>query len=320
MRSSPTARRCATCPPGPIASGGDVARVGAGAARGRAARRTRSRRCVSALETEKSQPQQANARLVQTLQPAGRGARRRGDIRRPPSRAIMRRWSTWIAACSRSPTPIRCARWAGCTAKRENYPEAHTAYQEALEIEGQHVPRSDERIAATLQAIADTYRAQGDLAAGRRVLPEGDGLRQHGAARVRRSARDAGRTRAAARHAAGGAAVAGAAGSQSRRRLQRSRADLRPDRAGARRACSRPPDSADTIRTLLDLLAANSTQLAPSSGLPDHRALAWLAAARQAEQENDLDGARAACASALDVAANANLRWVIAQVLSPWAK
>jgi tetratricopeptide (TPR) repeat protein len=271
-----------------------------------------------ALDTEKSQPQQANSRIVQTLYRLAEVHEDRGDFM-----AAVARYHEALVYMDRRLQPVMYADTlrilGGLYAEAENYPEAHTAYQDALEIEGQHVPRSDERIAATLQSIADTFRAQGDLQNAAEYYQKVTVY----ANMARRASEDLRQTLDEIERRRGTLQAA----QQSLALLDRNPdADFK-DRAliyaliaRAQAGLQQVADSTTTIRTLLDLLAANSTQLAPDSGLPDHRALAWLAAARQAEQENDLDGARAACASALDVAANANLRWVIAQVVSPWAK
>ena len=116
-----------------------------------------------ALEIEKAQPQQANARIVQTLQFLA-------DAQESNNRldAAITRHHEALVYMDRRLQPVAYADTLRTLGRlygvHRDFPKALKALNEALEIEGEYVPRSDERISATLQAIADTYRASGDLA------------------------------------------------------------------------------------------------------------------------------------------------------------
>jgi tetratricopeptide (TPR) repeat protein len=265
-----------------------------------------------ALDTEKIQPQQANARLIQTLYLLAEAYEDCSDLE-----AAIARYHEALVYMDRRLQPVSYADTlrilAGLYVEAENYPEAHIALQGALEIESQHVPRSDERVSSTLQAIADTYRAAGDLEKAAEYYQKVTvyaNLARRASEDLRETLDELDRRRGTLQ-----------AAQQSLALLDRNPdADLK-DRAliyaliaHSYAGLNQPQESEDTIRELLELLAGQGDRLRADDVQGDYRALAWLAAARQAEQENDPAGARAACESALQAAVNANLRWVIEQV------
>jgi tetratricopeptide (TPR) repeat protein len=265
-----------------------------------------------ALDTEKAQPQQANSRIVQTLYLLAEAHEDQDD-----QEAAITRFHEALVYLDRRLQPVAYADTlrilGGLYAECSRYQDAHTAYQEALDIEGHHVPRSEERIGATLQAVADTYRAQGDLQQAAEYYQKVTVY----ANMARRASEDLKHTLDELDRRRGTLQAA----QQSLALLDRNPDSDFKDKAliytliaHAYAGLNQPQDSADTINTLLDLLASQRTGLSTDTTQRDYRALAWLAAARQAEQENDLDGARTALASARDSAANATLRWVIQQV------
>jgi tetratricopeptide (TPR) repeat protein len=265
-----------------------------------------------ALDTEKVQPQQANARIIQTLYLLAEAYEDCSDL----DEAIAR-YHEALVYMDRRLQPVSYADTlrilAGLYVEAENYPEAHVALQGALEVESQHVPRSDERISTTLQAIADTYRTAGDLERAAEYYQKVTVY----ANLARRASEDLRETLDELERRRGTLQAA----QQSLALLDRNPdADLKDKVliyaliAHSYAGLNQPQESTGTIRELLDLLADQGANLRPDDAQGDYRALAWLAAARQAEQENDPSGARAACESALEAAANPNLRWVIDQV------
>ena len=77
---------------------------------------------------------------------------------------------------------------------------------------------------------------------------------------------------------------------------------------------SEPQESAEAIQTLLQILEENRHELRTDAGSPDDRALAWLVAARDAQEAGHDEQAGAAYEAAREAVHNANLRWVIEQV------
>lgn len=266
-----------------------------------------------ALEIEKALPQQANTRLVQTLQLLSEAHESAGRLDMAAARlhetlVYMDRTLQPVAYADTLRTLGRLYRANG------RYHDAQTALNEAVEIETSHVPRSDERIAATLQAIADTYRAAGNLEKAaefyKRVTVYANMARQ--ASEDLRATLDELDRRRAALEAA----------RQSLALLDRS------DDAGVKDVAfiyaliahsqarlNQPQQSVETIHTLLDVLDERQTELDTEHEDGDIRALAWLlAAARAVERQDDISTAEYACGAALEDVRNSNLRWVIEQV------
>ena len=190
---------------------------------------------------------------------------------------------------------------------------AHTALNEALEIEGQHVPRSDERISGTLQAIADTYRASGDLEKAAEYYQKVT-VYVHYARRASDDLRETLSELERRRGMLDAARQSLALLNRSSRPNLKDVASIHAMIAYAHAQLNQPQDSADTIRALIDTLGGRRDELSTSDPDADGRALAWLAAVQQAEEQEDLDTAQFACGSALEAVRNANLRWVIEQV------
>lgn len=266
----------------------------------------------TALEIEKSQPQQANARLVRTLQALAEICEDIGDL----EVAIARQHEA-LVYMDRDLQPVAYAetlRTLGALyVEAENWRQAHQALDEALQIESERAPRSDERISATLQAIADTYRAQGDLEKAAEFYQKVTvyaNLARRASQDLRETLDELERRRATLQ-----------AAQQSLALLDRSdEADLKDTAfiyaliAHSHAQLNQPGDCDATVETLLGFLAEHAADLDPDDAQPDARALAWLLAAQQAQGEGDLPAARDACQTALDAATNSNLRWVIARV------
>lgn len=265
-----------------------------------------------ALDAEKNQPQQANARIVQTLSLLAEANEDNGDLD-----AAITRHHEALVYMDRTLQPVAYAdtlRTLGALyAEDHKWPQAHKALNDALEIEGQHVPRSDERVSATLQAIADTYRAQGDLEKAAEYYQKVTvyaNLARRASQDLRDTLDELERRRATLQTAQQSLALLDRSDEASFKDVAFIYALI----AHSHAQLNQPQQSADTIRTLLKLLGERSGELDPNDTRPDVRALAWLAQAAQADDSGDTPAAQAACQSARQVAANANLRWVIDQV------
>jgi tetratricopeptide (TPR) repeat protein len=266
-----------------------------------------------ALEAEKAQPQQANARLVQTLQLLAETQEDCGDVE-----AAIARYHEVLVYMDRTLQPVAYAETlrilGGLYAELGNYEQAHVALEEALEIETAHVPRSDERISTTLQAIADTYRSAGDLeqaAVYYQKVTVYTNLAHRASDDLRSTLDELERRRATLQAAEQSLALLDRHENASLKDLAFIYALI----AHSHAQLNQPQASAGQINTLLDILYERRDDLDLHDTDADRRALAWLADARRAEDEGDPSGAREACASALETARNANLRWVIEQVM-----
>jgi len=194
-----------------------------------------------------------------------------------------------------------------------NYAEAHTALNEALDIESTHPPRSDERISITLQMIADTYRAEGDLEKAAEYYSKVtaySNLARRASQDLKETLDELERRRATLQ-----------AAHQSLALLERNDTTGIKDLAfiyaliaKSHASLNQPRESAETIRSLLGVLGNRRDSLKTDDEQADVRALAYLCDAGQAQETDDLPAARAACAAALEQVRNANLRWVIEQV------
>jgi tetratricopeptide (TPR) repeat protein len=195
----------------------------------------------------------------------------------------------------------------------KQYDQACIALNDALEIEGAHVPRSDERISLTLQAIADTYRASGDLEKAAEYYQKVTvyaNLVRRASQDLRDTLNELDRRRATLEAAMQSLALFDRSGDTNVKDLAFIYALIARSHANL----NQPRESADTINQLLDVLEARRDDLSPDADDTDHRALAWLVMARLAQDEENIDAARQTCQTALQAVQNVNLRWVIEQV------
>lgn len=265
-----------------------------------------------ALDIEKAQPQQANARLVLTLQLLAAAHEANGTLE-----LAIARYHEVLVYLNQRLQPVaytNTLRTLGQLYRDdENFAEAHKAFNEALEIETNHVPRSDERISQTLQEIADTHRAQGDLEKAAEVYQKVTAyanLSRRAAEDLQETLDELERRRETLR-----------AAQQSLMLLDRNEnAELKDLAfiyaliARSHASLNQFHASAETIRMLLNALVSRQDELDTDDSRPDVRALAWLAAARQAQDENDTLAGQQACAFALEAVRNGDVRWVIEQV------
>jgi tetratricopeptide (TPR) repeat protein len=197
-------------------------------------------------------------------------------------------------------------------AAQRNYPQALKALNDALEIAGEQVPRSDEQISGTLQAIADTHRQAGDLEKAaefyQKVTVYANYARR-ASDDLRETLSELERRRETLQAAQQSLALLSRGHSPSVKDLAYIHALI----AHAHEQLNQPQERDESIRTLLSLLAEHHDTLHTDDANADMRALGWLAASYQARENEDLDTAQFACGSALEAVRNANLRWVIEQ-------
>ena len=265
-----------------------------------------------ALEIEKAQPKQANARLVQTLQALADAYQATGDLK-----SAIAHHHEALVYMDRALQPVAYAdtlRLLGrLYCENGQHRQAHTALDEALAIENGLSPRSDERISRTLEAIADTYRAENDLEKAAEYYQKVTvyaNLARSASQNLKETLDELSRRRATLQAAQQSLALLDRSDSASVKDLTFIYALIARSHAGLKQ----PDKSVEAIYELLDVLEARQADLRRDDEDPDHRALAWLAEAARAQDEDDLPAARLACRSALEAVQNANLRWVIEQV------
>ncbi len=265
-----------------------------------------------ALEAEKAQPQQVNARLVQTLQLLAQAHEEAGDLD-----AAVTRYHEVLVYMDRDLQPVAYAdtlRTLGALYRDAGrYADAHKALDQALAIETDYVPRSDKRISATLQAIADTYRAAGDLEQAAEYYQKVTvyaSMARRASEDLRATLDELDRRRATLQAAQQSLALLDRSDNASIKDMAFIYALI----AHSHASLNQPQQSADTIHTLLDVLEAHQADLSTDDPDADKRALAWLVAASHAERQDDIATAEFACGAALEDVQNRNVRWVIEQV------
>ncbi|HMM28634.1 MAG TPA: tetratricopeptide repeat protein [Aggregatilineaceae bacterium] len=265
-----------------------------------------------ALEIEKIQPHQSNARLVQTLQALAEANETAGDLK-----AALARYHEALVYMDRALQPVAYAgtlRLLGrLYCENNQHRQAHTALDEALAIENSLSPRSDERISATLQAIADTYRAENDLEKAAEFYQKVTvyaNLARPASQNLKETLDELERRRATLQAAQQSLALLDRSDNANLKDVTFIYALIARSHAGLKQ----PDKSVEAIYELLDVLEARQADLKRDDPEPDQRALAWLATAAHAQDEDDLPSARLACRSALESVQNPNLRWVIEQV------
>jgi len=264
-----------------------------------------------ALDVEKMQPQQANARIILTLQRLAEAHENAGDLE-----AAIARYHEALVYMDRTVQPVAYAdalRILGALYNEaEDYPQALKALQEALEIEGDHVPRSDERISATLQAIAETYRASGDLEKAAEYYQKVTvyaNLARRASDDLRETLDELERRRGTLQAAQQSLALLNRHENPTLKDLAFIQALI----AHSYAQLNQPQESAATIGALLDALIERQDELDADNDDADLRALAWLAAAERAHRADDSATAQFSCGAALETVRNRNVRWVIEQ-------
>ncbi|MCL4238675.1 MAG: tetratricopeptide repeat protein [Anaerolineae bacterium] len=262
-----------------------------------------------ALEVERAQPQQANARIVQTLQLLADAHEHSDDLR-----GAIARYHEALVYMDRDLQPVAYADalriLGGLYGAQGETAEAIKAYSEALEIEGDYVPRSDKRISDTLGAIASTYRAAGDLEKAAEFYQKVTMISNM----ARRASDDLRETLDELERRRGTLQAAQQSLALLKRREDPPLKDLAfiyALIAHAHDQLNQPQDSETTIHTLFEELEHRAAELSTDDPDDDARALAWLLTATRTD---DPSTAQFACGSALEAVRNRNLRWVIEQI------
>jgi len=268
----------------------------------------------AALDLEKSQTQQVNNRIVETLSSLAEGHEHCGDV----ATAIACHHEALVYT-DRSVQPIQTANRYRLMGRlysiQESWRDAHKALEEALNIEMNYKPRSDNRIAQTLELIAQTYRREGDLqraAEAYKRMASYANLSKTADADLKRTLGDIDRHRETLNAARASLDVL----------LRTSDADIKDIvyvyalLATSYDGLSQDDKAAEAIDKLLTKLEENAHSLSTVDERPTYRALAHLFEGSQAASSGNLIEARAHFQRALHDTTDRSMRWVIEQGLA----
>lgn len=267
-----------------------------------------------ALDAEKGLPQQVNGRIVDTLDLLSTAHENAGNIT-----AAIACHHEALVYTDRNLQPIQTANRYRLMGRLytliERWQDAHTALEEALTIEFNHKPRSDNRIAHTLEMIALAYRSEGNL--------------QKTAEAYKRMASYSNLTKSASEDL-----------KETLDTLQRYEGTLEAARASLNvlqrnpesdvkdmvyiyalvaqsyAGLSRFEESNEAIDKLLTVLEKNAHQVSTTDERGQYRALAHVFEGSQAASEGNLVEARAHFQMALHETSDPSMRWVIEQGLA----
>lgn len=267
-----------------------------------------------ALDIEKGLPQQVNVRIVETLDMLAVAHEHTGNI----TGAIASHHEALVYT-DRNLQPIQTANRFRLMGRlytlMERWQDAHTALEEALTIEFNHKPRSDNRIAQTLEMIALAYRREGNLQKAAEAYK-----RMASYSNLNKSAAEDLKTTMDTIQRHEGTLEAARA---SLNVLQRtSDADIKDLiyvyalLAHSYSGLSQFEESNDAIDKLLTVLEKNAAKLSASDERAQYRALAHVFEASQAASEGNLVEARAHFQMALHDTTDPSMRWVIEQGLT----
>lgn len=261
------------------------------------------------LDIEKNMTQQVNNRIVETLELLAIAYEQCNDIP-----AAIKSHHEALVYTDRSMQPLQTAnryRMLGrLYAIEGKWRESHKAYEEALAIEINYKPRSDHRIAQTLELIAQTYRREGNLqkaADAYKRMTAYANLSKIADAELKQTLNDIDRheqTLAAAR-------------ASLEVLLRNSETDLKDLVyvyaliAVSHAGLSQFPQADLAIDQLLTVLESNAGQLSTLDDRPNYRALAHVFEGSQAASAGDLIAARAHFQRALHDTSDQSMRWVI---------
>lgn len=262
-----------------------------------------------ALDIEKSQPQQVNGRIVESLDLLAAAQESVGVIA-----AAIACHHEALVYTDRNFQPIETAnryRTLGrLYSMQARWQEAHTALEEALGIEFNHKPRSDSRIAQTLEMIAQAYKREGNLIkaseAYKRMASYAN-LSKTAAAELKATQDELQRHEATLEAAQASLDVLLRTNGSDLKDIIYVYALLARSYAGV----SRFDASNDAIDQLLSTLETNAIQLSTIDERAHYRALAHVFEGSQAASEGNLVEARAHFQRALHETTDQSMRWVI---------
>lgn len=267
-----------------------------------------------ALDIEKSLPQQINLRIVDTLQKLAQ------------AHELCNNFSAAIAGLhealvymDKNAQPLQYAvqlRQLGrLYTIQQRWKETHKALEEALDIEFKYKPRSDARIAQTLEMIAVAYRREGQLekaADAYRRLASYANLSKSAADDLKKTQDELERYKSTLQVAQESARVLESTGMPDIKDLVYVYALIAQNQA----LLSQFDTANATIDKLLSALEKNPDKFSIVDERAPYRALAHVFEGSQAASEGDLVEARAHFQRALHDTTDLAMRWVITQGLN----
>ncbi len=261
------------------------------------------------LDIEKGMAQQVNNRIVETLDLLAVAYEQCNDLA-----AAITSHHEALVYTDRHMQPLQTANRYRLLGRlysvQARWKEAHKAYEESLAIEIAYKPRSDHRIAQTLEMIAQTYRREGSLqkaAEAYKRMAAYANLSKTADAELKQTLSEIERHEQTLEAARASLEVL----------LRNSESDLKDLVyvyaliAVSHAGLSQYPQSDLAIDKLLTLLESQAGQLSTLDERPTYRALAHVFEGSQAASAGDLMGARAHFQRALHDTTDNSMRWVI---------
>lgn len=266
-----------------------------------------------ALDIEENLPQQINQRIVDTLYQLAQAQEGCGDL----SAAITSHHKALVYMDKKQQplqVAVRLRSLGHLYTVLERWTEAHKALEEALDIEFTYKPRSDVRIAQTLEMIATAYRREGNLektADAYKRMASYANLSKTAAEDFRNTLDEIQRHRSTLDVARESMAVLERTQDADIKDLVYVYALIARENA----ALSNHEAANEAIDKLLTALESRADSLTTADERPPYRALAHVFEAGQAASEGNLVEARAHFQRALHGTNDRAMRWVIEQGL-----
>ncbi|NDJ85123.1 MAG: tetratricopeptide repeat protein, partial [Chloroflexi bacterium] len=267
-----------------------------------------------ALEIEKSLAQQVNGRIVETLDLLAKAHEAVGDLA-----AAIASHHEALVYMDRNHQPIQTAnryRLMGrLYAGQGRWLDAHKALEEALVIEMNYKPRSDTRIAQTLEIIAHAYRKEGNLhkaAEAYKRMASYANLSKAASNELKETMSEIEKYEGTLEAARSSLAVLQRTSDADIKDLVYVYALVARSHAGL----SQHEGTNDAIDKLLTVLEENADKLSTADERIQYRALAHVFEGSQAASTGNLVEARAHFQRALHETSDPSMRWVIEQGLA----
>ncbi|MCQ3931916.1 MAG: hypothetical protein DPW16_15805 [Chloroflexi bacterium] len=262
-----------------------------------------------ALDIEKGLPQQVNARIVTTLDLLAQAQENGGDLT-----GTITSHHQALVYTDRTLQPVQTANRLRTLGRLytvlQRWRDAHMALEEALDVEFKHKPRSDSRIAQTLEMIAQAYRREGHLekaADAYKRMASYANLTKTASAELKVTLDEIQKHRATLDAARESLTVMERTKGGDYRDLVYIYALIAQTHA----ALSQPESANDAIDKLLTVLEQQAGELNTADERPHYRGLAHVFEGSQAASEGNLIEARAHFQRALHDTTDKAMRWVI---------
>lgn len=267
-----------------------------------------------ALDTEKGLAQQVNGRIVETLDILADAQEAVGNLA-----AAIACHHEALVYTDRDLQPIQTARRYRTMGRlytiQQRWVDAHTALEEALSIEFNRKPRSDNNIAQTLEMIAQAYRREGNLhkaAEAYKRMASYANLSQTASAELKQTLSEIQKHEGTLEAARASLDVLQGTRDADIKDIVYVYALVARSQAGL----AQHDAANNTIDKLLTTLEQNADNLSIADEREQYRALAHVLEGSQAASEGQWIEARAHFQRALHETTDESMRWVIEQGLA----